>query len=70
MKVLFIAPLYGRMKPQVSYSIVGDVNKEIHNLKDLGNKGDSDKYMAAIEKLRRENTQKRRSKRRFTVCCN
>ncbi|XP_048497733.1 putative ion channel POLLUX-like 2 isoform X2 [Beta vulgaris subsp. vulgaris] len=66
-KVLFIAPLYGRMKPQVSYSIVGDVNKEIHNLKDLGNKGDSDKYMAAIEKLRRENTQKRRSKRRFTA---
>lgn len=52
MKVLFIAPLYGRRKPQLSYSNVVEEDKEDYNLK-----------MAAIEKLRNENTRKRPSKR-------
>ncbi|KNA19197.1 hypothetical protein SOVF_063810 [Spinacia oleracea] len=61
-KVLFVAPLYGRMKPQLSYSDV-EVNKEIQNLEeDLGKKGESNKDMAALVKVRRENTKRRPSK--------
>lgn len=50
-KVLFIAPLYGRRKPQFSSSNVVEEDKVDYNLK-----------MAAIEKVRRENTRKRPSK--------
>lgn len=62
-KVLFIAPLYGRRKPQLSYSNVAEkVAKEIHTLEDLRKKSEFANFMAAIEKPRHENTQKRPSK--------
>ncbi|XP_021772463.1 putative ion channel POLLUX-like 2 isoform X2 [Chenopodium quinoa] len=63
-KVLFIAPLYGTRKPQISCTnVIEAVNKEIHNFEYLGINVDSVKDMSTFEKVRRENTQKRPFKR-------
>lgn len=62
-KVLFIAPLYGRRKPLLPYSNVAEkIAKEMHTLEDLRKKSEFANFMAAIEKARHENTQKRPSK--------
>jgi len=66
MKVLFIAPLYGRKRPQLSYSKVA---KEMQTLEDSRKKSEFSNFMTAIEKARHENTQKHPSKQSSKVCC-
>lgn len=62
-EVLFIGPTYGRRKQQLSYSnVVEEITKELQALEDMAKKAES-KDIAAIEKARHENTQKRRAKR-------
>ncbi|XP_057539762.1 putative ion channel POLLUX-like 2 isoform X2 [Amaranthus tricolor] len=55
-KVLLIAPLYGKQKPQLSYSNVEEVKKEIPNIEDLGLKGDLKKDTVEIPKVHHQNT--------------
>ncbi|XP_074264231.1 putative ion channel POLLUX-like 2 isoform X2 [Silene latifolia] len=59
-EVLFIGPLYGRMKPELPYSNEADlVTKEGQDQGDSRLKDDPEKDKVAIEKMRVKNTQKR-----------
>ncbi|CAO2837631.1 unnamed protein product [Amaranthus hypochondriacus] len=61
-KVLLIAPLYGKKKPELS-SNVEEVNKVIHNFENL-ERGNFKKDMAAIQKVHQEKNRSRGLRRR------
>lgn len=65
-KVLLIAPLYGKKKPELS-SNVEEVNKVIHNFENL-ERGNFKKDMAAIQKVHQEKNRSRGLRRRSQVC--
>ncbi|XP_057515573.1 putative ion channel POLLUX-like 2 isoform X2 [Amaranthus tricolor] len=62
-KVLLIAPLYGRKKPELS-SNVEEVNKVIHNFENMEMRGNFKKDMAAIQKVHQEKNKSRGLRRR------
>ena len=65
-KVLLIAPLYGRKKPELS-SNVEEVNKLIHNFENMEMRGNFKKDMAAIQKVHQEKNKSRGLRRRSKV---
>ncbi|KAA8548722.1 hypothetical protein F0562_000406 [Nyssa sinensis] len=62
-KVLFIAPVHGKKKPQLAFSnVVKDQNSTIQNLEVLEKNGESPNHALEIRKVRLENIVKRPTK--------